>query len=138
MATLKDFKSSRFLTKEDCGPGILCTIDYVQKDNIAKEGMPPEQEQVVYFVEPIKPFILKLTNFQLISGFLQLPDTDDWQGKKIVLYNDPSVRMGHEMKGGIRARAPRGAAANAPAQARQALPPAAEAAQEQLGEDVPY
>jgi hypothetical protein len=34
-------------------------------------------------------------------------DTDDWTGKKIVLYNDPNVSYAGKIIGGIRVRAPK-------------------------------
>lgn len=139
MATLKDFKSSRFLTKDDCQPPILRTISRCVEENIAKEGQ-QQFEKVLYFQEPdSKPLILKLTNYQLIAGFLAIEDTDNWGGKRVVLYNDPTVRMaGKGVIGGIRARAPKTVTAAAPGQKPMTPPPAAQAAADETEDDIPY
>lgn len=140
MPNIAQMKESRFLKKEDCGAGILVTVHDCRQENLAMEGQPAEMEWCLYFSEPgVKPLVLKSTNAQIIAGFLGSTETDDWLGKKIVLYHDPSVSMRGKVVGGIRARAPRGQAAAAnPAPRPQSLPPAAAAALEESGEDVPF
>ena len=68
------------------------------------QGQPPEMKWVVHFSE-CKPLVLNSTNGQLISNALSSPETDDWAGKQIVLYNDPNVSFGGKLTGGVRARA---------------------------------
>lgn len=140
MAHISDRKESRFLTKNDCGAGKLLTIDYVDTNyNIAGDGEPAQIEWVAQFKEPgEKPFILKSVNLQLIAGFLGTEETDNWGGKRIVLYHDPSVTMKGKVTGGIRARAPKPAYASPGSRGGASLPPAAEAAQEATDEQVPF
>lgn len=137
MPNISSLKESRFLKKEDCGAGILVTVAGCHEENMALEGQPEQKEWCLTFTEPVKPLVLKSTNAQIIASFLGSDETDNWMGRKIVLYHDPSVSMRGKVVGGIRARAPRGAASAAnPVPRPQALPPAAEAA---MGdEDLPF
>lgn len=104
IATLRD---SKFLKKEDCGAGILVTIAGLHEENLAMEGQAPEMGWCLTFAEQVKPMVLKSTNAQLIAQALGSDETDNWIGKKIVLFHDQTVQMGGKLVGGIRARAPR-------------------------------
>ena len=97
-------KNSRFLTKEDCGDGIVVTIDTVVQDNVAPGDQAAEMRWTMTFQEDLKPLVLNSTNGQLIAKFLGSDDTDDWQGKKVVLYHDENVSFAGKIVGGIRAR----------------------------------
>lgn len=108
---INELRESKFLKKEDCGNGVLLTIRKIFQENIAKEGAPPEMKWCVEFDEIEKPMVLNSTNGQLIAQITGSEDTDNWTGRKIVLYLDPSVSFGGKIVGGIRARAPRGKAA---------------------------
>ncbi len=130
MPHIDTMKESRFLTKQDVGPGKLLTIRDCYQENLAMEGAPPELEWCLSFQENEKPMVCKSINRQLIAGFTGQPNTDFWGGVKIVVYVDPSVTMKGKVVGGLRCRAPKGAAAaNNPGPRPQALPPAAAAAQ---------
>lgn len=113
---VNDLKKSNFLKKEDCGPsGILVTIANVTEENIAKEGAPEEMKYCLHLAECEKPMVLNSTNGQIIAAITGSQESDGWIGKKIVLYNEPSVSYAGKVTGGIRVRAPRGKAAqNAP------------------------
>lgn len=104
---INDMKESKYLKKEDVGDGILVTIKSLDNQNVAPDNQEPENKYLLHFVEDIKPFVLNWTNIQLIAKACESEDTDDWKGKKIVLYNDPSVSFGNKLTGGIRVRAPR-------------------------------
>jgi hypothetical protein len=105
---IRELKESRFLSKEDCTPPILVTIDGCKKENMALQGQPEELKATLTFREPgVKPMVLNSINGQLIAQALGSDETDDWRGQKIVLYNDPSITFGGKLTGGIRARAPR-------------------------------
>lgn len=61
---------------------------------------------VLHFNENIKPLIVNKTKLKpLVNkyGF----ETDNWIGKKITLYFDPTVKFGKEVTGGIRVEIPR-------------------------------
>lgn len=135
-------KESRFFKKEDCGPitgpGVLLTIMGDHMENLAMDGAPADMACVLEFAEPVKPMVLKPVNADVMAMIFGSKETADWRGKKIVLFNDPSVQMKGKTVGGIRCRAPRGAAARpAPAPAPVAPPPPA-APEPGLEDDLPF
>jgi len=105
---INEMKSSKFLKKEDCGPGILVTIRSVELHNVSQEGAPEDQKWCITFEEVDKPMVTNQTNNAIIAAITKSQDTENWTGKKIVLFNDPTVMFKGEIKGGIRARAPKG------------------------------
>lgn len=75
--------------------------------NVAVEGADPEYKWTMSFQETDKPMVLNSTNIQLCAKACDSEDTDDWIGKKVVLYDDPNVSFAGKLTGGIRIRAPR-------------------------------
>lgn len=106
MPNISVLKESNYLQKSDVEPPVLVTIkgDMVQ-ENIAKEGQPEDLKWCLYFQEYEKPLIVNSTNGQLIAKALGSEESSDWDGKQIVLYNDPNVSFGGKLTGGIRVRA---------------------------------
>lgn len=140
MPNISALKSSKFLKKDDCEPPVLVTIRDCTEENVAKEGAPPELKWCLHFNETEKPMVLNSTNGQIIAGFIGKDNTEEWAGHKVVLYHDPNVSFGGKLIGGIRCRAPRGAAATKPAAAPAAAPKAALPPAEGEGEDseIPF
>lgn len=144
MPHIDTMRESRFLTKADCpAPGILRTIQECYQTNLAMEGAPQELEWVISFQEPnTKPMVCKSINRQLIAGFTGQPNTDFWNGFRVVIYVDPNVTMGGKLVGGLRCRAPQGRHANpAPAVPSRSIPPAAAAVSEAAGitdDQIPF
>ena len=133
-----DLTESKYLKKEDCGKGILVTIAGLEEAVIKKEDG-EEHVRVLLFRENVKPMVLKSTNTQLINtimGTTNEDDTDDWNGKQIVLFHDPNVTMKGKVVGGIRARAPR-VTARPPAKAAPA-PVEAEPFPAEGDDDIPF
>jgi len=140
MPTINDLKKSNFLTRHDCGRGILVTIRGYEQQNVAKEGAPEDMKYALNFNEVEKPLILNSTNGQIIAQITKSDDFDNWIGKQIVLYDEPNISFGGKLVGGIRVRAPRiPPAAPAPGQ-----PPPVSAPKQVLAEpptvadDVPF
>jgi hypothetical protein len=104
MPKISEMKSSKFLKRDDVGDGVVCTITGVSQENVAKEGADPEMKWCLHFANLDKPMVLNSTNMQLIAKFTGSEDTDDWEDKKIILYDDPSVSFGGKLTGGIRVR----------------------------------
>ncbi len=102
-----EMKESKYLKKEDVGNGKLFTIREIQKKNVAMDNQEPDEKFVLYFEEVPKGMVLNWTNIQLIAKAIGSEETNDWLGKKIVLYEDPNVSFGGSLVGGIRCRAPR-------------------------------
>jgi hypothetical protein len=97
----------KFIGKDDVGRGALLTIAGCVKKNTAQEGAPPEQKWCLLFHEIEKPLVLNVTNTQTCELILGSDNTDDWIGKRIVLYVDPTVMYAGKVQGGIRVRAPK-------------------------------
>ncbi len=101
---ISELKQSRFLTKEDCDPPVTVTVAGVEKTNVAPAGEKTDEKYTMLFQEDLKPMVLNSTNGSLIARFLGSDDSDDWIGKQIVLYHDPSVTFAGKLVGGIRVR----------------------------------
>lgn len=78
-------------------------------------GAAEELKWALHFSELEKPLILNQTNGALIQAITGSPESDDWIGKKIVLYSDATIMFAGRVVGGIRVRAPKGKAATQPA-----------------------
>jgi hypothetical protein len=124
-------RESKFLKQSDVSAPVLWTVEGCERHNVAKEGAEPEHKWCLAFQECDKPLVLNSTNIQLCERVFGSDDTDQWIGKKIVLYVDPNVSYGGKITGGIRVRAPKvktNAVAPAP-------PPPVE---ELSDEDIPF
>jgi hypothetical protein len=106
MPKTHEMKSSKFLKKEDAGVGVLCTISKVEQHNVAREGAAEDLKWCVLFEEFDKPLVLNITNTNAIELITGSDDTDNWKGKKVVLFNDLNV-IYEGKTGGIRIRAPK-------------------------------
>ena len=99
--------SSKYLTKTDVGEpgdGTLVTIQALKEANIARDDEEPKMKWLIKFREFAKPMVLGSTTLQLAAMILGSKSTDDWIGKKIEVYHDPSITFGDKLVGGIRFR----------------------------------
>lgn len=124
MPNISVMKSSNFLKKEDVGDGTIVTIRHVSQENVAKQGAPEELKWCVHFDEFDKPMVCNAVNSQLMAKFCGSEETEEWSGKKVILYDDPTVSYAGKLTGGIRCRAVPKAQA-VPARTQAAAPPAA-------------
>lgn len=104
---INQLKQSKYLKRSDVTKPVLVTIQSFSEENVAMEGKPPEMRWAMHFKELPKPMIVNSTNAQIIAGFLGSEETDDWVGKKVVLYDDPNITFGGKLVGGIRVRQPK-------------------------------
>lgn len=102
-----ELTSSKFLKGADFEEPALCTIKDVSKENVAKPNEPKKERGVMYFEEYEKGLVLNATNLKRAAAALGSDDTDDWLGKKIVVYCDENVEFGGDIVGGIRLRGQR-------------------------------
>jgi hypothetical protein len=107
MANINVLKESKFLTRADVGKGILVTITHVSQGNVAMDGQPVEMQYMAHFKETTKPFILKSVNGQNVARIVGSDEMNDWGGKQIVIFDDPSVIFAGKSIGGMRVRAPK-------------------------------
>jgi len=113
---IDQLKTSKFLKRSDVGAGVLVTISSVKMEDVSLESSPDEKLMpCIYFKELEKPLTANWTNINLISNICGSKETDEWTGKMIVLYDDPTVSYQGKVTGGIRCRAPKNRTAAAPA-----------------------
>jgi hypothetical protein len=111
--------SSKYLKTADIPDPVIVTIVGVKQVNMAQENEAPELKWAIKFQEFDQPMVLNSTNLHIAAKVLGSNETDDWKGKEIILYTDPSVSYGGQVVGGLRFRgqekAPvKAAAKNAP------------------------
>ena len=135
MPDISQMAESKFLKRADVGAGKLLTIESVVQKNVAKQNEAPENKWCVSFLEVDKPLVLNRVNSELIAMITGERNSDNWGGFKIVAYDDPSISYGGKLVGGIRVRAPRGAAAQKPPPAK---PPQAELPEDEAGSEIPF
>jgi len=107
MPTVDDLRKSNFISKSDVQKPILVTIRGYDEFNVARDGAEPDMRWALMFDEIDKPFILNITNGEIIKSIAGTGNIDKWEGIKIVLYHEPNIMFGGKMVGGIRARAPK-------------------------------
>jgi hypothetical protein len=125
------------LTKDDFPSPALATITGLQQAVLQGENG-SETKWTASFAEFDRSLVLNKTNVRLLATFLG-NDTVNWTGKKIVIFNDPTVSFGGRTVGGIRVRAPKQAPQTKSAPAPAAPAPTEPAgAFDDLGDDFPY
>jgi hypothetical protein len=102
-----EMRESKFLKQGDVGNGALMTVTGCNPHNVAKEGVEPQMKWCLEFEESDKPLVLNSINIQLCEKIFGSDDTDEWIGKRIVLYTDPTISFQGKVTGGIRVRAPK-------------------------------
>lgn len=104
---VSEISNSKFLKKSDVVPDLLLTIRSIEKVNVAKDNEKAEYKTGMYFKEVEKPMVLNQTNGNRVAQFLEEPETDNWIGKKVVVFYDPTVEFSGKISGGIRIRQPK-------------------------------
>jgi hypothetical protein len=94
---------SRFISKDDVATPLQVTIESVEHDTV-KDDNGDKIVTVMSFVES-KPMIINNTNWMTIEDVWG-DVSDNWIGKVIELYHDPSVMFGGKKVGGVRVRIP--------------------------------
>lgn len=107
MPNIDTMIESKYLTKNDVGEpgdGTMVTVQALKQSNIARDDEEPKMKWLMKFREFPKPMVLGSTTLQLAALILGSKNTDDWVGKKIEVYHDPSITFGDKLVGGIRFR----------------------------------
>ena len=130
ISTGKYLKASQ-LTEE----GTVHTIMSCEEEPIQSQTGADELKWVLYLSDGLKPLILNSTNINRLIAACGTDDVDEWAGKRIVVYNDPSISYGGSVTGGCRVRAVRSEKAPKRPTKRQAK--AAPAEDEDLS-DIPF
>jgi hypothetical protein len=106
MPRINEMLPSKYLKKEDCESPLLVTIREIVPETVGN-GSDKEDKWVCYFSEQEKGMVLGSTNMRLIEMVTGSDNTDDWIGRKIVLYCEKNVSFQGKLVGGIRVRAPK-------------------------------
>ena len=103
MPTLNEMLPSRFLKKEDVPAPVLVTISAITHEVVDKDT--EEKKWAMHFEEFDKPLALNSTNLQITAKACGSQDSDEWLGRKIVIYTDDNVSFAGKIVGGLRLRA---------------------------------
>jgi len=114
--------------------GYIVTVSHFKQENVAPDDKPAENKWVVYFAEyPDKGMVLNTTNINGMSAACGTEETDDWKGKEVIVYVDPTVGYAGKITGGLRVR--KHAVAAAPTR-RQSPAPAGKA--DDMADSTPF
>ena len=100
--------SSQYLGKQHFGPDEKKTVTIANLEEQVVENAQKrtkEVKRILYFEEPeVRPLILNTTNGKRIAKLLDTPYKEDWVGRKITLWVDPSVpnNFDSDNPGGVR------------------------------------
>ena len=86
------------------GQDIVVVIDYVRREEIVGVNGKKEYEVVAHLKNGQKPFILNKTNMKQIQKLYNAPYIEDWAGRAIQVYFDPTVVFAGKKVGGLRIR----------------------------------
>ncbi|MBR6243866.1 MAG: hypothetical protein IKQ90_10270 [Ruminococcus sp.] len=85
------------------GGDLVAVIDYVRQEEVTGTGGKKETE-IVAHLRGQRPFILNKTNMKQIQKLYKTPYIEDWAGRAIQIYYDPTVKFGRDTVGGLRIR----------------------------------
>ena len=105
MTRVSDMIESKFLKKEDAENGLLLTVQAVAQHNVAMDNQPEQMKWCMEFAENPKPLVMNVTNLNMMQAITGSDDSDDWIGRQVVLFNDPTIQYQGKLVGGIRLRA---------------------------------
>ena len=90
---------------------VLGTITGIQQYDVSMQNEPPKMKWGITFAEvnpPLnKPLILNATRMGVLEAMTGSDSSDDWMGKKIVVWQDKTVVFGSKVTGGTALRAPK-------------------------------
>lgn len=133
--------TSRFFKSADFPQPQMFTIARVTQYNTAQDNQPEEMKWCLEFEESEKALVLNKVNIELAAIACGSQETDEWIGKKIVLFNDPTVAFGGKLVGGVRIRAPKNQPKTAPAKPKATgvnAPMAGPAVDQDFNDDIPF
>lgn len=94
---------SSYLKQSDFNEsGFIVTIAGLKRENVAPNDKPEENKFILMFNEFEKGLVLNPTNIQATAKAVGSEDTDDWMGKEIIVYVDPTIGFAGKVTGGLR------------------------------------
>ena len=94
------FPSKYLKTSDLGGRSVKVTIAEVMLEEVGEER---DEKPILYFKGKKKGVVLNVTNATVLEEAFG-DEMDDWTGKEIEIYNDPSIMFGKKKTGGIRVR----------------------------------
>ena len=85
--------------------GEAFVIEKVEEEPLTNKDGTPGEDKFILYLEDSKPLVLNKTNINRLVAAFGSNDADDWEGKSIIAYCDPTIEFGSEIVGGIRLRA---------------------------------
>jgi hypothetical protein len=127
---------SKFLRKEDFDEDRVMTIKGVKLEDMP--GDDGQQKWVLYFREEAKGMALNVTTIRVLEKAFG-DDSDQWVGKRVMVYVDPNVSFGGRVVGGLRLRPPsrQTPPPGQPVTQPQSAPPK-KAEEEYFSDDIPF
>jgi hypothetical protein len=126
---------SKFLRKEDFDDDVPATISSCEKEELPSDGGGTRECWLLGFTSLPKKLVLNVTMIRVLERAFGT-DSDDWIGKKVILYSDPGVTFMGKVVGGVRLRpvvaklAKQSLVAVAAAKAKEAAP--------EFDDDIPF
>jgi len=99
----KKYFPTGFIDESDLPKDANVTISAVAVEKLTRPGGDQEDKVVMAFEGKNKKLVLNKTNAIRVAK-LYGNNTEDWIGKAITLYFDPSVKFGRATVGGVRIR----------------------------------
>ena len=134
MAKVGQMIESNYLKQSDVDGDVTVTVVKVGQKNIARQGDEPEIKWLIRFEEFSKPMVLNATNIKRLARACKSDDTDDWTGKKAILYVDPDVEFAGNVVGGLRIKS---VPERAP-EPRQVMPKSTGGKFDDMPDDIPF
>lgn len=96
---------SKYMKKDDVETPRTLTVAAFTRENVAQKGEPDEHKWIMHFREQdMKPMVLNPTNVQLLKLALGVNSPAESVGKRVTVFNDPTVSFGGKLTGGVRIR----------------------------------
>jgi hypothetical protein len=135
---ISKLSKSKYLKTTDVPDPVLVTVQDVSIQNVAMQGDPKENRPIVTFKELEKPMVFNATNLKRAAKAFDSTETDDWIGKKLVVYTDDEVEFAGEIVGGLRVRAPKPPKRAEPEEETEPAPKRGMAGIQGMQDDVPF
>ena len=104
---ISEMLASNWLRKEDLSDPVGGEVFTIKKLTEELVGSDQQSKWAVHWRErDVAPMLLNKTNLRLLAAMLG-DDTEDWIGKEVEVYHDPSISYGGQLVGGLRVRPPR-------------------------------
>ena len=101
---IAELQQSKYLKKTDFEEPQIVTIKDIAVENVSVPGQPKKERAVVFFREKEKGMVFNSTNLKRAAQCLGSEETDDWMGKRVVVFFDENVEFGGDLVGGLRVR----------------------------------